>query len=293
MKKTRARWGVIMSIPLILQLLLFFVFPVIFSAYVSFTSWNLFTAPRFTGLRNWINIFGDKVLLQSIRNVLYFALIFVPLQTFIALIFAYLLNRRIPMRGFYRAVYFLPSVTPWVAVALIFKMIFAKNFGILNYGLGLLGLEPIDWLGSRQWYIVMASVAIIQVWKGVGQSMIILLAGMQNVSADVIEAAEIDGANRNQIFTKIIFPLLTPMVFLVMLLSTISAFTAFDGFLAIFNVNDLRPEQMVPNLFIYSEAFIKGSYGKGSAAAWVLFFIIMIATGLQRLYEKRWVHYES
>lgn len=293
MKKSLARWGVIMSLPLIIQLLVFFLFPVIFSGYVSFTSWNLFNPPRFTGLRNWINLFGNKNFLGSIRNVLYFAVIFVPLQTFLALIFAYLLNRSIPGRGFFRAVFFLPSVTPWVAVALIFKFIFAKNFGILNYVLGLVGVEPIDWLGSRSWFIVIASVALIQVWKGVGQSMILLLAGMQNVSADVIEAARVDGANNNQIFFKIITPLITPMIFLVMIMSTISAFTAFDGFLAIFDINALRPEQLVPNLFIYSEAFVKGSYGLGSSAAWVLFVIILVITGLQRKYESKWVHYES
>lgn len=293
MKRTLAKWGLIMSIPLIIQLVVFFIFPVLFSGYISFTSWNLFNPPRFTGLRNWINLAQDKVFLGSIRNVLYFAAIFVPMQTFLALIFAYLLNRQVPARGFFRAVFFLPSVTPWVAVALIFKFIFAKNFGLLNYLLGLFGLEGVDWLGSREWYIVIASVAIMQVWKGVGQSMILLLAGMQNVSVEVIEAARVDGATSNQIFFRIITPLITPMIFLVMIMSSIAAFTSFDAFLAIFDVFALRAEQMVSNLYIYAEAFVKGSYGRASAAAWVVFALILIVTGLQRLYEKRWVHYEA
>lgn len=293
MKKQLARWGVFMTIPLIIQLLVFFIFPVLFSGYVSFTSWNLFDLPRWTGLRNWTMLFSDRNFFASIRNVFFFALVFVPFQTFLALIFAYFLNQRIPARSFFRAVYFLPSVTPWVAVALIFKFIFAKNFGLLNYLLGVFGLEGVDWLGSRNWMIVISSVAFIQVWKGVGQSMIILLAGMQNVSGEVIEAARVDGANHNQVFFRVVVPLLTPMIFLVMLLSTISAFTAFDGFLAIFDMNNLRPEQYVPNLYIYTEAFLKGSYGRSSSASWVLFAIILTVTAFQRVFEKKWVHYES
>lgn len=293
MKKQLARWGFIMCIPLVIQLSVFFVFSILFSGYVSFTSWNLFDPPRITGARNWIVLFSDKTFISALRNVFYFALVFVPFQTFLALIFAYFLNQRIPLRSFFRAVYFLPSVTPWVAVALIFKFIFAKNFGILNYALGLFGIEPIDWLFSTEWPLTIGSVAIIQVWKGVGQSMIILLAGMQAVSGDYIEAALVDGANRNQTFFKIVVPLLTPMIFLVMLLSSISAFTAFDGFLAMFDPNALRPDQIVPNLYIYSEGFIKGGYGRASSAAWVLFAIILLVTGIQRKFEKRWVHYES
>ena len=293
MKRREAIWGLILASPIIIWIAVLFVFPFLFSGYVSFTSWNLFHPPRFTGLRNWRMIFGDRNFWSSLRNVFYFAAIFVPLQTFLALVFAYFLNRSFRGRSVFRAIFFLPAVTPWVAIALIFKFIFARDLGILNHILTRFGFERIDWLGSIHFYIAIGTVAIIQVWKGVGQSMLLLLAGMQNVSREHIEAAEIDGANRNQIFFRIVVPLTTPMIFLVMIMSTISAFTAFDGFLALFSADNLRPERMVTNLYIYTTGFIQGSYGKASAAAWALFAVILAITGLQKAFEKRWVHYET
>lgn len=286
-------WGLLFVSPFILGCFVFFVFPVGFSAYISLTKWDMFNPPQFIGLKNWVNALKDPVFWIAFRNVFYFALIFVPIQTILALIIAYLLNQKIRFKGLYRVIYFLPVVTPWVAGATIWKFIYRYENGLLNYFLRLIGLNGSYWFDSEKWWVAIGSLAIMNVWKGLGQSMVMFLAGLQNVPSDVIEAAEIDGANRHQIFRKIVVPIISPMVFLVMIMSTISAFTAFDVFLTMFDIFSLPVRNSIVNLMVYREAFLYGKMGPASAMAWILFIIILVITMLQKQFEKRWVHYDS
>lgn len=293
MKRDR-KWGVLFVAPFVLGSLFLFVIPVFFSAYVSFTKWDLFNPPRWIGFKNWINAFNTPALWTSFRNTFYFAAIFVPLQTILALLVAYMLNQKLRLKGMFRLFYFLPVVTPWVASATVWKYLFQYNGGLFNYLMSLMGMEPSRWLESEKWWIAIGSVAIMNVWKGLGQSMVMFLAALQNVSAEVIEAAEIDGANRRQIFFKITVPSISPIALMVVMASTIAAFNAFDVFLTSFDIFSLPDRNLVPNIMIYRDAFVSmGKMGSASAFAWILFLVILIVTMIQKKAEKRWVHYDN
>lgn len=287
-------WGYIFTLPFVLNVVVFLLFPVIFSTYISFTEWDLFNPPRWIGLDNWINTLQKHEFWVSLRNVFVFALIFVPVQTIMAFVVAFLLNQSIRAKSLFRLVYFMPVVTPWIAGGVVWVWMYNNQYGVLNWFLGTMGISPGKWIDSPNWIVVIASIAVVNVWKGVGQSMIILLAGMQNVPKEVLESAQIDGASSWKQLTSIVFPIVTPMVYLVMILSTISAFQAFDVFLGLFgSITTGIPEQnMVPNLLIYRDAFLLFKMGPASATAWLLFLVILVFTLFQKYFEKRWVHYD-
>ncbi|QJD87723.1 carbohydrate ABC transporter permease [Cohnella herbarum] len=288
-------WGYLFTAPFVINIILFIAFPIFFSAYISFTHWDLFNPPEWVGLDNWVRLFKQDSFWVSLRNVLFFALIFVPLQTILAFVVAYMLNQSLRGSTVFRLLYFMPVVTPWIASALLWAWLYNYKFGMINWLLESLGVDPVKWLDSKYWWLTIGSVAIVNVWKGIGDSMIAMLAGMQNVPKEVLESAEIDGANKWKQLTKIVFPLVSPMIYLVMLLSTIAAFQAFDAFLGMYGALDagsVQERNMVPNLLIYRDAFLLTKMGPASAMAWALFVIILAFTLFQRYFEKRWVHYD-
>lgn len=286
-------WGFVFTLPFVLQLLIFFLFPFVFSFYLTFTKWDLFNAPQWVGLRNWSQFLHNKGFWLSLRNVGYFAVLFVPLQTGAALILAYLLNQQIYAKSLFRMVYFLPVITPWVAGGMIWLWIYNFNYGMLNWFIGLFGFDPVEWVRSGHWWLVIGSIAVVNVWKGAGYSMILILAGMQNISKEMMEAARMDGASGWALFSKITVPIVSPMVYMVMILSTISAFHAFDVFLVMLgDIMSVADRNMVPNILIYRDAFLNFKMGSASAMAWGLFIIILVITLIQKMTEKRWVHYE-
>ncbi|WP_214630830.1 carbohydrate ABC transporter permease [Paenibacillus agaridevorans] len=287
-------WGYIFTLPFVINVVVFLIFPVAFSAYISFTQYDLFNAPKWVGLTNWINIINKEEFRIAMRNVFAFALIFVPLQTLFAFLIAFLLNQAIRAKALFRLLYFMPVVTPWLAGGVVWAWMFNYQYGVVNWFLGLVNIDPVRWLDSSSWIVVITSVALVSVWKGLGQSMIILLAGMQNVPKEVLEAGQIDGASGWKQLTHIVFPIVTPMVYLVVILSTISAFQAFDVFLGLFGSIQvgLPKQSVVPNLIVYRDSFVLFKMGPASAMAWILFFVILAVTLVQRSFEKRWVHYD-
>ncbi|UVI33268.1 carbohydrate ABC transporter permease [Paenibacillus spongiae] len=286
-------WGFIFTFPFLLQLVVFFIFPFLFSLYLTFTKWDLFNPPQWVGLKNWIQFLSRETFWLSLRNILYFSVLFIPLQTAFALILAYLLNRQIAGKALFRMVYFLPVITPWVAGGMIWLWIYHNDYGILNWLLERLRLSPVDWVRSGHWWIVIGSIAVVNIWKGAGYSMVLILAGMQNISNEMVEAARMDGASGWTLFAKITLPIVSPMVYMVMILSTISAFHAFDVFLVMLgDITAVADRNMVPNILIYRDAFMNFKMGGASAMAWGLFLIILAATLMQKKLEKRWVHYE-
>jgi multiple sugar transport system permease protein len=253
----------------------------------------MFNPPDWIGLRNWSTMLGDKAFWYSIRNIIWFAVVFVPLQTLFALVLAFLLNQSIRGKSIYRLFYFLPVVTPWLAGGTMWNWMMNETYGILNYLLASIDLPSVSWLNSDQWWVPITSVALVNVWKGVGSSMVILLAAIQGVPNDLYEAAAMDGAKRWVLFWKIVLPMVSPMIFLVLVLSTISAFHAFDVFLVMFNTPDIVPDQkLTPNILIYKDAFFTAKMGYASTMAWALFLLILAVTIVQKRLEKRWVHYE-
>lgn len=292
--RKQSYWGYIFTLPFIINVLVFLLFPIAFSAYISFTQYDLFNAPKWVGLDNWINVLNKEEFWISMRNVFYFALVFVPIQSGLAFIVAFMLNQAIRAKAMFRLFYFLPVVTPWLAGGVVWSWMFNYQYGVFNWFLSLVNIDPVRWLDSKSWVVVITSIALVNVWKGLGQSMIIILAGMQNVPKEVLEASQIDGASGWKQLTRIVFPMVTPMVYMVMILSTISAFHAFDVFLGLFgSIQTGIPEQnMIPNLLVYRDSFLLFKMGPASAMAWMLFFVILAITLFQRYFEKKWVHYD-
>ncbi|MCC3374445.1 carbohydrate ABC transporter permease [Cohnella sp. REN36] len=286
-------WGFAFTLPFVLQLLIFFLFPFVFSLYLTFAKWDLFNPTQWIGLRNWDQLLHQKVFWLSLRNVGFFAVLFVPLQTMAALFLAYLLNQQLRGKSLFRLVFFLPVITPWVAGGMIWLWIYNHEYGLLNWILQSIGIQPVDWIRSGNWWLVIGSIAVVNIWKGAGYSMVLILAGMQNISKEMLEAARMDGANGWTLFSKITVPIVSPMVYMVMILSTISAFHAFDVFLVMLgDVISVADRNMVPNILIYRDSFLNFKMGSASAMAWGLFLIILIITIFQKVTEKRWVHYE-
>jgi multiple sugar transport system permease protein len=183
-------------LPTLIGLLLFTAGPVLASAYVSFTRWDLLSVPRWVGLNNYIALFQDHTFWVCVRNTLYYTVVSVPVGTVLALLLALVMNR--PLRGIsiYRAIYFLPVVSSGVAVALMWQWLYQPDFGLINQMLGWLfpHMPPIRWLASTVW--AMPAIIILSVWQNLGFNMIIFLAGLKGISRAYYEAAQIDGAGR-------------------------------------------------------------------------------------------------
>jgi ABC-type sugar transport systems, permease components len=290
------RWGILFVLPYVVSILVLFIFPVIFSFYIAFTKWDFFNAPTWVGLKNWVTVISDENFRFALRNVLLYALIFVPIQTLIALVLAFILNKTALFGKLYKALFFIPVVTPWMAGGLAWGWLYNYDYGILNWILGSIGIDKIHWLDNKNWWLVIFSIAMATVWKGCGYSMVLFLAGIQNISQEMTEAADIDGASKWIMFRKIIVPIISPTTFLVMILSTISAFNAFDVFLIMLNNGEMigvPMEYNVVNLLVYKEAFYYTKMGTASTMAWILFLIILTVTIVQKKLEARWVHYEK
>lgn len=284
-------WGFAFTLPFTVQFLVFILFPFLFSIYLTFTKWDFFNPIQWVGLENWVTILKSPPFWISLRNIIFFVLVFVPLQTFVSLVFAHLLNQKIGGKRIFQAAFFLPAVTPWVAAGFVWTWMYNGQFGIINWVLSLVHIPKVDWL-SGDWWLVIGAIALVQAWKGIGESFVLLLAAMQNVSNEVIEAARIDGASGWTIFFRIVFPSISPMIFFVLILSSTSAFKAFDSFLVMLGTSAVAEEYNIPNLMVYQEAFKYYHMGLASTVGWLMFVVIMLFTMFQLFMEKRWVHYE-
>ena len=204
------------------------------------------------------------------------------------LVLALALNARIPARSFFRATYFLPVITSWVVVALVWKWLLNPADGLVNTVLGTLGLPQPGWWTDPSW--AMASVVLASAWKDLGFVMVILLAGLQAIPADLYEAARIDGASAWRLFRHITLPLLTPSTFFVVVISLINGFQVFDQVYVMTRGGPQGASQVVVGQ-IYDLTFRYGRAGEAAALSWLLFAVILFMTVLQLWGQKRWVHY--
>jgi multiple sugar transport system permease protein len=291
-RPSRRGWwqGYLFILPTALGLGIFSLWPIFQTLYFSFTSWGAFGGHKWSGVANYRHAFSDTELLQAAINTLIYtgmALTSVP----IAIVVAALLNRP-GMRGLtiYRTLYFLPVVTLPAAVALMWKLLYSGDYGVINWLLGLAGIDGPYWLSDPN--IAIFAVGGVAVWSQVGYNMVILLAGMQTIPRDYYEAAEIDGAGGFRQFFWITLPLLTPSIFFVCVIAVINAFQAFDlVYLMISPTNPaLTRSQTVVYLF-YQRGFVENNGGYAAAIAFLLMVAILILTGIQFRLQKRWVHY--
>lgn len=275
--------------PSFIPLVAFFIVPMVAAAVLSFTSWDLLSAPRWIGFDNFIQLFHDKDFLTSLRNTLVFIAGYLPLVYILGLSAALALNRKFKGSGVLRAAYFLPVITSWVIVALLWKWILNPNGGLVNSALHIVGIEGPGWWASKSW--AMASVIIPSAWKDLGYVMLLLLAGLQSIPPEYQEAAAIDGASKRQILFKITMPLLTPATFFVLVISLINNFQVFDQ-IWVMTAGGPEGSTNVVVAEIVKNSFDYGHMGYASAMSMILFLIIMGITAIQLRLQKRWVNYE-
>jgi multiple sugar transport system permease protein len=276
-------------LPGFIPFVVFAVMPIIGGFSLSLVEWNLLQPWAFVGLQNFRTLFTDGQFWNAMRVSGLFTLGVVPTGLVIALLLAVLLNGN--RRGLivYRTLYFLPVVTATVAISMVWRWLLAGDLGLVNTLLSYVGIDGPDWLGSRRW--ALPAVIVTSVWKGIGYSMVLFLAGLQNIPQDYYDAAKIDGASAWRRFRDVTLPLLSPTTFFVVVVSIISSLQVFDQ---VFVMTDGGPYRstVTASYFIYESGFQLLNMGYASAAACVLFVVIFIASVIQWRLQKKWVHYE-
>jgi cellobiose transport system permease protein len=277
--------------PFFVLFAIFGLYPLVYTAWVSLHDWPLASEEHpFTGLENYRRLVTDPVFWNSLWNTFgIFVLSTVP-QLTVALFIASLLNRRLRGRTFFRLSVILPMATSVAAVSIVFSQLFSRDFGIVNWLLGGVGVSPIEWQASK-WSSWSAVAAMVN-WRWTGYNALIYLAAMQAIPRDLYEAAALDGASAWKQFTKVTLPLLRPTILFTVIISTIGGFQLFTEPL-LFNSGSsnyqggsLRQSQTVA-MYVYENAFTKFDFGYASAVAWVLFVIILIAAAINYLVVRR------
>ena len=281
--------GWLFILPWFLGFLLFTAGPMLASAVISLMEWEVLTPPVWVGLGNFRQMFGDPLFYTSLYNTVFYTFLGVPLYLIAALSMALLLN--LPLRGIpiYRAIFFMPSLTPAVANALLWVWIFSPDFGLANYFLGWFGAPPQKW----QFDIHLAKPALILMglW-GIGSQMIIFLAGLQGIAPTLYEAASIDGANEWRRFWSITLPMLSPTIFFNLVIGIIGSFQVFT---TVYIATQGGPQNatLFYLLYLWRNGFDYFKMGYASALAWVLVLIVLTLTLIQFRLAKRLVYYEG
>ncbi len=270
--------------PSLAGLTIFVLIPIGSSLVLSFTSWDLLTPPRFVAFENYRRLMADAEFWRTLGNTGKFIIGYVPLVLLCGLVAAIALNQRVPGRSVFRTVYFIPVVTSWVAVSLLWMWLYNPVFGLVNNFLAIFGITGPGWLFSTTW--AMPAVILTSVWKDTGFIMVILLAGLQGIPQEYREAASIDGADGLQQIWHITIPLLLPALYFSLMISLINAFQVFDQVYVMTGggpagATMVLMERIVANAFSYSRM------GYAAAMSWVLFLFIFVASwGMTRLRRR-------
>lgn len=279
-------------LPAAIVLGVFHFFPIIFAFYVSLLRWNMIDPVRpYVGIGNYTRLLHDEKFLAALGNTTYFAVVSVGVAIPLALVFAVLLNRKLMGMSWYRTAFFIPYVTSFAAAAMVWGWLYHPNqFGLLNYLLGKIGIPPQEWLLNPAQ--AMPALIVVSVWSFLGRDIVIFLAGLQNISQEYYEAAQIDGANNLQLFRYVTLPLLSPTTYFILVISMIGAFKVFA--LPLFLTGGGPLDRTFTIVFsIYQQGFQYFRMGYASAQAYALFAIIFIITMLQRQVLARRVHYDA
>lgn len=284
-------WGYVMIAPVIIGLAVFYIYPFFLTFYNSFLKIGSFNISTWGGLANYKSLLSDTSMWNTLKNTVRYVIFTVPVTLFLALILAVLLNVKIKGKSFYRVLYFLPYVTMAAAISMVWKWMFNGDYGLINYILGLFGIEGKRWLTDTS--TAPYAIILVSIWSGIGYNMIILLAGIQGIAGTYYEAARIDGAGALTMFFKITLPLVSPTMFFLMITNLISSFQIFDSIYMMIGKNTvvLENTQSIV-MYFYRNAFEINNKGYASAVAMLLFCLIMIITVIQMALQKKWVHYD-
>ncbi len=272
LKREYAKIAWWMILPCLVGLIVFRLFPIIVSFFISFTDWNIIGVPKYVGFLNFVEAFSSPLGIKVLINSAQYTLVYVPGVTLLGLFLALLVDTGIRGVTMFRTLYFLPYITATVAVAISWKWIFATRFGILNAFLGWMGFsDPIAWLSNPNFSLM--SVAIVMIWKDAGFYMILFLAGLQTMDRTLIEAAKLDGAGRVAILRFIVLPQIAPMTFFIILIALINSSKTFE---ATISLTQGGPNNASTTLgyAIYQNAFIHFDMGLASAQSWILCVLV-------------------
>ncbi|GAA2214465.1 sugar ABC transporter permease [Nonomuraea monospora] len=291
--KKRGRWRyagtvALFLLPSLIPLTLYTLIPMVGSFWTSLHEWDLITDMRWVGLGNYAELIADPDTRAAFGHTLYFIAGYLPLVYLGGLGLAVLLNRVMPARGLLRGIYFLPVITSWVVVALMWKWLLNPASGIVNWALGLVGVSGPGWWTDPDW--AMPSIILASAWKDLGFVMIILLAGLQAIPREYQEAAMVDGATAWRRFRHITLPLLSPSTFFVVVISLINGFQVFDQVQIMTGGGPGGATQVVVSQ-IYDLTFRYGRAGAASALSWLLFALVLLVTIVQIRGQRRWVTY--
>jgi multiple sugar transport system permease protein len=276
--------------PWLIGFVVFLLYPLLSSLYYSFTRYEIGSTPVWIGLRNYVDMFTDPRYLNSIKVSFIFALISVPLITMVSLGLAIILTQKLRGINIFRSIYFMPSVMPMVAVSLTFFYVLRPVTGPLAGLLAIFGIEGPRWLGEAKW--ALPALIMIYVWLVFGGQMVIYMAGLKGIPQELYEVAEIDGAGAWAKFRNVTIPMLTPTIFLNLVLGIIGAMQIFD---IPYVMTEGGPADATRTYMIhlYNRGWVEIQMGSGSAMGWILFLIIMAITLLVIKSSDAWVYYEG
>ena len=274
-------------LPNLIGYAIFVFIPVIFSFILSVMKWDGSKAPmEFVGLKNFAQIFGDRIFVQSFLHTIQYALLTVVPTLVLSLLLAVLLNHKLKGIAIFRTALYFPYIASIVAVGAVWNMLFQPDFGPINEFLKLIGIsKPPRWVVDVKW--AMVAISVVSVWKYMGYYMIVYLAALQGISGSLYEAAGMDGANGIQKLRYITIPMLTPTTFFVLIMLTIQCFKVFD---LVYVMTGGGPGNATKTLvnYIYEKAFTSWEFGPASAGAIVLFAVVLVITLIQFAGEKKW-----
>lgn len=291
MQRRKVLLAYLFLLPTILGIMVFTAGPIISSLGLSFYSWNVITPAEFVGLENYRRLIGDPTVRVSFLNTAKFVVLAVTLQLSLALFLAMAVQQKMPtwLRYFFRSAFFLPVLTSAASISIVLAYMFHREFGVINYYLGIIGIKPIPWLNSARWALI--TVVLTYVWQGLGFTFIVFTGGLNNIPTDILEAADVDGARGWRRLWHITLPLLSPTILFAAVIGVINALQVFAEPYVLTKGGPGDASRTVV-LTIYETAFKNLELGYGSAIAMILFIVIMLVTAAQFWLSKRAVFYQ-
>jgi multiple sugar transport system permease protein len=281
--------GLLFISPWIIGFVAFRVVPFILSFYYSFTFYPILASPKWIGLANYRNLLNDSRFMSALYNTAYYAFFAVPLGAIIGILLAMLLNLKVRGLSVFRTIYFLPSITPVVATALVWLWMFNPRGGIINYVLSLVGIRGPGWLGSPEW--AKPALILMSLW-GVGGAVVIYLAALQDVPRELTEASQLDGANTWQQIRNVTLPMISPVILFNVIVGLIGAFQYFTEVHVMTGGSGSPADStLMMSIYLWQSAFQFFKMGYASAQAWVLFLIIVVFTIIMFRVSGRAVYY--
>ncbi|TYB68770.1 sugar ABC transporter permease [Nonomuraea sp. PA05] len=294
MRFIETRAALLFICPWIIGFLIFTAWPVINSAYLSLTDYDVINDPSFIGFDNYVTLFEDPKVGLALRNTFLFTVMSVPAQLVVSLGLALLLNTATRATGFFRTAFFLPKMTPPVAIGILLLMLFNGQNGLINSFLGVFGIDGPAWTTDPVW--VKPGLVLMSLWT-VGASVVIILAALRGVPQELYDSALVDGAGWWKRTLRITVPMISPTLFFLFIVDSINALQSFtEAYTAFFgagNTTYSNDAALFYAIYLFQQAFEFLHMGYASALAWLLFIVIMAITGVQFLVTRRFVHYEG